>query len=66
MDSVPEEVRGGIFHCMKDVHTRNMEKVQLLDNVISELYSILAGLVNNRMEAIRGYGKLSMFSSSNF
>ena len=51
---------------MKDVHTRNMEKVQLLDNVISELYSILAGLVNNRMEAIRGYGKLSMFSSSNF
>ena len=27
MDSVPEEVRGGILHCMKEVHTRNMEKV---------------------------------------
>ena len=44
---------------MEEVYFRNMEKVQILDNDIQELYSILACLDNNSMEAIRGYGKLA-------
>ena len=44
---------------MEEVHTRNMERVQLLDNVVREVYSIAAGLVNDGMEVIRGYGKLA-------
>ena len=59
LDKVPEEVSGGILHHMEEVHTRNMERVRLLDNVVQELYSILTGLVNDGMEVIRGYGKLA-------
>ena len=34
MDTVPEEVRGGTLHHMEEVHTRNLERVQLLDNIV--------------------------------
>ena len=57
LDSVPEKVKGRVHH-MEEVNARNMERVQLLDNVVREFYSITAGLVNNGMEVIRGYGKL--------
>ena len=36
-----------------------MERVQLLDHVVREVYSIGAGLVNDGMEVIRRYGKLA-------
>ena len=44
---------------MEKVDTMNMESVQLLDNIVREVYSIAAGLVNNVMEVIRGYDKLA-------
>ena len=59
MDTVPEDTKGRVLHVMEEVHTRNMERVQLLDNVVREVYSIAAGLVNDGMEVIRGYGKLA-------
>ena len=59
MDIAPQDTKGRVLHTMKEVHARNMERVQLLDNIVKELYSIVAGLVNDGMEAIRGYGKLA-------
>ena len=56
LDSVQEKVKGRVHH-MEEVDVRNMERVQLLDNVVRKFYSITAGLVNNGMEVIRGYGK---------
>ena len=43
---------------MKKSHTRNCERVQNLDFITRSLYTTAAGLVNEVMEAIRGYGKV--------
>ena len=43
---------------MKESHTRNWERVQNLDSITRSLYTTAAGLVNDSMEAIRGYGKV--------
>ena len=57
LDSIPEKVKGRVYH-MEEVDTMNMERVQLLDNIVREVYSIKEGLVNDSIEVIRGYGKL--------
>ena len=57
LDSIPEKVKGRVYH-MEEVDTMNMERVQLLDNIVREVYSIKEGLVNDGIEVIRGYGKL--------
>ena len=59
MDIAPQDTKGRVLHTMKEVHARNMERVQLLDHVVREVYSIRAGLVNDRIEVIRRYGKLA-------
>ena len=59
MDIAPQDTKGRVLHTMKEVHARNMERVQLLDHVVREVYSIRAGLVNDGMEVIRRYGKLA-------
>ena len=59
LDTIPGEVRGGILHHMEEVHTRNMEKVHLLDNIFKNLYSISAGLMKDGIEVTRGYSELA-------
>ena len=59
MDIASQDTKGRVLHTIKEVHTRNMERVQLLDHVVREVYSIGAGLVNDGMEVIRRYGKLA-------
>ena len=59
MDIALQDTKGRVLHTMKKVHARNMERVQLLDHVVREVYSIRAGLVNDGMEVIRRYGKLA-------
>lgn len=58
-ETIPEVAKGRVLHCMGEVHARNMKKVQLLENLVREIYSIAAGLVNDGMEVIRRYGKLA-------
>ena len=43
---------------MEEVYTRNHERVQDLDSKVREIYSIVAGLVNDGMEIINGDSKL--------
>ena len=43
---------------MEESHTRNCERVQNLDSIARSLYTTAIGLVNDSMEAIRGYGKV--------
>ena len=40
MDIAPQDTKGRVLHTMKEVHARNMDRVQLLDHVVREGYSI--------------------------
>ena len=43
---------------MEECHTRNLERMQNLDSIVRNIYSIATGLVNKGMEVTRGFGKL--------
>ena len=43
---------------MEEVYTRNHERVQDLDSKVREIYSIVAGLVNDGKEIISSDSKL--------
>ena len=57
-DSLPEEVKRRVLLTIKESHTKYCERVQNLDSITRSLYTTAAGLVNDGMEAIRGYGKV--------
>ena len=54
LDTIPDDVTGGILHHMEEVHTRYIEKVRVLDTIVKDLYSISVSLVNDGMEVTRG------------
>ena len=58
LDSFPEDVKSSILLAVRESHARNCERVQNLDFITRSLYTTAAGLVNDGMEAIRGYGKV--------
>ena len=57
-DSVSEDVKSRVLLNVKESFTRNCERVQNLDSIARNLYTTAAGLVNDGMEATRGYGKV--------
>ena len=56
LDMVSEVIKGRVLHHMEEVHARNLERVQLLENIVRYVYSIAPDLVNDGMEVIKGYG----------
>ena len=40
---------------LPEFHTKNQEKVQSLDSKIRSLYTVASGLVNDRVETLRGF-----------
>ena len=58
LDTVPENIGRRVLLKIEEVNTRNLERVQNLDSRVRDIYSIVAGLVNDGMDVTRGYGKL--------
>ena len=57
-DQVSQEVCSMILQAVKQTHVNNLWKLQLWDSKIGRLYSAGAGLVNDRVESYRGYGRI--------
>ena len=57
-DSVQEDVKNRVLLNVKESYTRKCERVQNLDSITRNLYTTAAGLVNDGIEAPRGYGKV--------
>ena len=56
---VPEEVSARVRIAADESYTENCRWVQALDSKLRGLYTTTAGLVNDGMEVIRGYGMLT-------
>merc|ERR1712112_480075 len=60
MDStIPQEVRERIHLAVEMSHQENVRRVQALDQKFRGLYTTVSGLINDSMEAIRGYRKVA-------
>ena len=60
MDStVPKDVRERIYLAVQESHEDNLSHARAMDQKFCGLYTITEGLVNNSMEAIRGFGKVA-------
>ena len=57
-DSIPEDIKSRVLIAAKESHAKNLEKVQNLDSIVRSLYTSASGLVNDGMEATRGFGKV--------
>ena len=57
-DKVSLEMKVMILTAVKQSQTNNQQMVQLLDTKAKSLYSSAAGLVNDRVETLRGFGKV--------
>lgn len=57
-DSVPDDIKERFLIATRVSHIRNQEKVQNLDSTIRSLYTMASGLVNDGVEALRGYRKV--------
>ena len=57
-DLVTQEIQTRILTAVRQSHANNQEMVQLLDSKIRSLYTAAFGLVNDRVETLRGFGKV--------
>ena len=57
-DEVPQEFKTRILAAVKQSQANNQQMVQLWDSKARSLYSTAAGLVNDGVETLRGYGKV--------
>ena len=57
-DLVPHSIKDRVLIAARESHTRNQEKVQLLDSKFRSLYTAASGLVNNRVETLRGFRRV--------
>ena len=55
---VPQKIQIMILTAARQSHTSNQEMVQLLDSKIRSLYTAASGLVNDRVETLRGFGRV--------
>ena len=55
-DLVPHEIQIRILMAVRQSHSNNLQMVQFLDSKIRSLYTAASGLINNRVETLRGYG----------
>lgn len=59
-DEVPQEVQTRILIAVKQSQANNHQMVQLWDSIVRSLYIAAAGLVNDGVETLRGFGKMQM------
>ena len=59
-DKVSPEMKVMILTAVKQSQANNQQMVQLLDTKARSLYSSAAGLVNDGVETLRGFGKVQM------
>ena len=57
-DQVPQEIQNRILMAVRQTHTNNVQRVQLWDSKVRSLYSVASGLVNDRVETLRGFGQV--------
>ena len=57
-DEVPPEMKTKILVAVQQSQANNQQMVQLWDSKAKSLYSAAAGLVNDGVETLRGYGKV--------
>ena len=57
-DEVSPEMKTKILAASKQSKANNQQMVQLWDSKAKSLYSAAAGLVNDRVETLRGFGKM--------
>ena len=57
-DEVSPEMKIMILAAVKESQANNKQMVQLLDPKARSLYSSAAGLVNDGVETLRGFGKV--------
>ena len=57
--TIPMEVRERIHLAVEMSHQENVKRVKALDQKFRGLYTVASGLVNNSMEAVRGFGKVA-------
>merc|ERR1712240_363073 len=57
-DQVSQEVQTKILTAVRQAHVNNLEKLQLWDFKVRSLYTAGSGLVNDRVETYRGYGRI--------
>ena len=54
-DQVSQEVQSRILTAVRQAHLNNLQRVQQWDSKVRSLYSAALGLVNDRVETLRGY-----------
>merc|ERR1712240_739550 len=57
-DEISPEMKTMILVAVKESHAKNQQIVQLMDAKARSLYSSAAGLVNEGVETLRGFGKV--------
>ena len=57
-DEISLEMKTMILVAVKESHAKNQQMVQLMDTKARSLYSSAAGLVNDGVETLRGFGKV--------
>ena len=54
-DQVSQEVQSRILTVVRQAHLNNLQRVQQWDSKVRNLYTAASGLVNERVETLRGY-----------
>ena len=55
-DQFSQEVQTRILTAVRQAYSNNIQQVQQWDSKVRSLYSVALGLVNDRVESLRGYG----------
>ena len=57
-DQFSQEVQTRILTAVRQAYSNNIQQVQQWDSKVRSLYSVALGLVNDRVESLRGYGQI--------
>ena len=57
-DWVPQDIKIRVLIAARESYTRNQEKMQTLNSKSRSLYTVASGLVNDREETLRGFGRV--------
>ena len=57
-DQVPQEIQARILMAVRQAYLNNLQGVQQWDSKVRSLYTAESGLVNDRVETLRGYTQI--------